>query len=85
MSRLLTEQVATCPICEGPVCRGDPRRIVDERLVHSACTPGGLDRESSLTHEEREAEKQAALDDVAVMRAECRARRLARDHAGGDS
>jgi hypothetical protein len=75
---LLAERVATCPICKHPVRRGDPRRIVADRLVHSACTPEGLDREFFLTREEREAEKQAAVDRVAAMGEECRARRLAR-------
>jgi hypothetical protein len=37
--RLLSEVVAECPACEEPVRRCDPRRVIEDRLVHLACAP----------------------------------------------
>jgi hypothetical protein len=34
---MLSEAVADCPICERPVRRCDPRRLVDDQLVHVVC------------------------------------------------
>ena len=49
--RMLGEAVADCPICERPVRRCDPRRLVDDQLVHVVCAaaPSGVasDREAA--------------------------------------
>jgi hypothetical protein len=37
IARLMFEQVSTCPRCEEPVRRCDPRRQVDDQLLHLSC------------------------------------------------
>ena len=37
--RMLSEVVNDCPACDEPVRRCDPRRLVDERLLHLRCAP----------------------------------------------
>lgn len=37
--RFLIEVVGECPMCDSPITRTDPRRLVDGRLLHLACSP----------------------------------------------